>query len=186
MTGTRPTEHSRTGIRLVRRQAIRKCLGAERSTTQPPLRPGRYDAHRVQPNGRAISDFGSCGRSKSKTRGPVGSAGSVASRNWHAFFASDLNSRRLRPPSQIVGEGVPEAGFEPARRCRRHLAKKARLPVPPFGHVHENGAAEKRSPQDSSRSLDPMVASRARTNVTDRLPYVADQRRPRESTTILL
>ncbi len=54
-------------------------------------------------------------------------------------------------PSQILGEGVPEAGFEPARCFQHGPAKFVRLPVPPFGHVHENGIQYIAAPEPRRR-----------------------------------
>jgi hypothetical protein len=119
--------------------------------------------------GRSADFYFRASARKHKTRGPVGSAGFAASRNWHAYIASELNSKAPSPASQVSGEGVPEAGFEPARRCRHKLAMNARLPVPPFGHVRENGESEKRSSQVTSRSPDSMVAPNRRNAVINRL-----------------
>ena len=63
---------------------------------------------------------------------------------------------------------MPEAGFEPTRRCRRTLAKGVRLPVPPFGHVRENGEAEKTRLQVTPRSHGATIAFRV-TKVIIRL-----------------
>ena len=57
---------------------------------------------------------------------------------------------------------MPEAGFEPAHRCRYTPAKCTRLPVPPFGHVRENGEPEQTHPQVTSRSHGVTIALRVR------------------------
>ena len=57
---------------------------------------------------------------------------------------------RLAAPQRRVNDidgGVPEAGLEPALHCWNVLV--TRLPIPPFGHVHENGGNDLRTWQSS-------------------------------------
>src|ERR1043166_5302035 len=46
------------------------------------------------------------------------------------------NAKQRRVNKRVA---VPEVGFEPTRPFGHVLAIHMRLPVPPFGHVHENG-----------------------------------------------
>src|SRR5471032_1315719 len=85
-------------------------------------------------------------------------AGRLASRGLASAGADSctpgrcLDTKLASMPSQYFREGVPEAGFEPARRCRHTPARCARLPVSPLGHVRENGETKKTHWQVTPRS----------------------------------
>ena len=78
------------------------------------------------------------GRQAKSPRTDVGFAGFASARSAEMRFAGTSNIAPTQSPSQDLA-AVPEVEFESTRPLGHAPAKRTRLPVSPFGHVHENG-----------------------------------------------
>ena len=130
---------------------------------------------------RAIEDRGS--RIEDDDKKPAGrvaprvSCSAEAEAHLASINTLQYSARRVK----CDGEGVPEVGFEPTCRFRHTIARCARLPVPPFGHVRENVRNRVRPQQITSRSLVGTIVLIGGASVTNRLPTGASSCRYRKS-----